>query len=148
ETIPDPKDPEKDPKKKRRIPNPSRDFTTCNAFLGTVVDQLGKKIGVPPGRWLSAGVLQLDLVDKDVKGSWVPSDPTGFLHPRPGDIFSAEHVDKKGHVQKFGHVGIVGSFDEGYWTSVDGGQGGRDGGKDYIKRVWRGLYYVGRLTGW
>jgi hypothetical protein len=147
-TVPDPKDPEPDLKKKRQIPNPSRDFTTCNAFLARVVGMLSDKIGVPAGRWLSGGVLQLDLVDKDVKGSWVPTDPTGILHPRPGDVYAAPHINKKGHVQKFGHVGIVGSFDDGLWSSVDGGQGGREGEKDYIKRVSRGIYYVGRVTGW
>ena len=132
------------------IPNPQLHFTTCNAFLGNIVGMLGAK----PGSWLSRGILELNLVDRDVKGSWIPQDPTGVKKPQAGDIYSIPHASKDGkgkvHIQPFGHVGIIGSIDATQWMSVDGGQGGRDSipQLDYIKWVPRGKYIPAMFTGW
>jgi hypothetical protein len=103
---------------------------------------------VEVGYWLGAGVLQLDLVDKDVKGSWIPKDPLGRRRPKPGDIYSRPLTLQSGHVQQFGHVGIVRTMEGSSWSSVDGGQGGRNGGKDYIKWVKRGKYHPKQINGW
>ena len=116
-------------------------LTTCNAFVGWVAKYLGAK------KLLSRGLLQLDWADKDVKGSWIPVDPTGENRPGPGDFYAAPYIDKKGNIQKFGHVGVVHSFDGSAWTTVDSGQGGRDALKDFIK--WRSRPYdPAKVTGW
>jgi len=144
ETIVDPKDPEK----KRMIPNPNRGFTTCNAFLGNMAAKLAASLGTKLGTWLGRGVLKLDLVDKDVKGSWVPVDKTGKVKFQVGDFYSRPLTLENGQVQVFGHVGIVGAFDGTSWTSLDGGQGGRKKGRDFIKWVSRGKYDVTQINGW
>jgi hypothetical protein len=127
--------------------NPERDFTTCNAFLGNMMGKLGSKIGARVGHWLAKGPLQLNQVDLDVKGSWIPVDPTGVRQFRPGDIYSMIH-EKNGFIQKFGHVGIVATIDATGWSSLDGGQGGRQAQKDYIKLAPRGAYKPTVITGW
>lgn len=143
-TVKDPKDPTKTITK----PNPERNFTTCNAFLGKMARLLGAELGVPPGKWLNAGVLQLDWVDKDLPGSWVPVDPSGKLKPQVGDFYSRPLPLSGNLVQKFGHVGIVAEFKGSNWFSVDGGQGGRSKEKDFIKKVDRKTYDPSQINGW
>jgi len=125
-----------------KVDSPDRNFTTCNAFLGT----MARKLGAKPGSWLSRGVLELIRADKDVPGSWVTAE--SGASPQRGDFYSIPLTLESGWVQKFGHVGIIGKIEDGLWTSVDGGQGGRKAGIDYIKWVPRGKLEPQKLNGW
>ena len=119
-------------------------FTTCNLTLGCLAVKLGARLGKRVGKWLSAGVLQLDWAGKDVPGSWIPSSSGGT--PKVGDFYS-----KPDGAQVFGHVGTIGEITEqGNWTAVDGGQGGYVSAnkKDFIKRVNRGKLEPSRMNGW
>lgn len=96
-------------------------MTGCNVFAQKVAYELG----VPAGKKLTSGHLDLSDVDIDVPGSWVWAN-TGEaidakLHPLPGDIFCCTNRGKP-----FGHVGIVMEIDEvtQAWKWIAAGQGG------------------------
>lgn len=125
---------------------PNLTFTTCNLFIGAIAGKLANALGKQVGPELTTGPLQLDNVNKDVPGCWVT--PKGGNVPRPGDFYSVPHKFDDGWVQKFGHVGVIGSIENGMWTSVDGGQGGRRSGVDYIKWVDRGKFDPAYFNGW
>ena len=118
-------------------------LTTCNAFVGW----LAREIGAPPGSQLASNLLQLDLADKDVPGCWVWAG-TGKM-PRPGDFYAKPFVFKDGSIQKFGHVGVI--YDVHDWLfidTVDGGQGGRSAGRDFIRWNMNKMFVGGKVTGW
>jgi hypothetical protein len=132
------------PWKEGTQPKKNTSFTCCNLTLGCLASQLGNRVGKRVGRWLGAGVLQLDWADKDVKGSWVPS--SSGRTPQVGDFYSVNHG-----AQKFGHVGTIAEITEdGAWTSCDGGQGGYVSAnkKDWIKKVFRGKLDPSKMNGW
>ena len=118
-------------------------FTTCNAFVGTIAVMVGAKAG----SWLSKGPLQLDLCNRDVPNSWVPAN--SGRSPRPGDFYAMPYIDKQGHVQQFGHVGIIYHVhDYIFIDTIDSGQGGRNSGKDYIKWRKNRIWTSGNINGW
>jgi hypothetical protein len=127
-----------------KMPKKNTTFTCCNLTLGCLAGKLGARLGKKVGRWLGAGVLQLDWADKDVPGSWIPG--SSGQSPQVGDFYSVNHG-----AQKFGHVGTIGDIGErGTWVAVDGGQGGfvSANKKDYIKRVERGKLIPSAMNGW
>jgi hypothetical protein len=109
---------------------PNLTWTCCNLFLGCMAIKLASALGKKSGRWLTAGVLELSRADKDVPGSWVT--PNGSNFPKTGDFYSISGVNQNGDFQQYKHVGIVGKIENGMWTSLDGGQGGRTKGYDMI----------------
>lgn len=124
---------------------PNLTFTCCNLFLGAMANRLGSVTGKKPGRWLAAGVLQLDKVDIDVPGCWIKASEGDF--PKPGDFFSLSGYNQNHDFQLFKHVGIVGKVDNGQWTTVDGGQGARPH-YDAVKWTDRGVISKVNLNGW
>ena len=109
--------------------------TSCNAFLGWVADQIGVKRGS-----VLRGALDISKAQGEVPGSgcWIEANSASSidagLHPQAGDFYSSPHHFKD-WTQKWGHVGVVYSFDPvaQEWTLVEGGQGGPKMGLDYIK---------------
>lgn len=125
-------------------PPKNTNFTVCNLTLGCLANKLAAKVGKKVGRWVGAGVLKLDWADKDVPGSWIPSNSGAT--PQVGDFYSVPHGS-----QQFGHVGTIYEItDQGTWTSADGGQGGYKSAnkKDFIKRVFRGKLEPSQMNGW
>lgn len=124
---------------------PNLTFTCCNLFLGAMANQLGGVLGKKPGRWLAAGVLRLDLAEKDVPGSWIEAKDGDF--PKPGDFISMSGYNQYHDFQQFKHVAIVGKVENGQWTTVDGGKGSRPY-YDAIKWIDRGPISKVDLNGW
>ena len=114
-------------------------LTSCNAFLGWAANQIGVQRGS-----VLRGALDISKAEKEVPGCWLEAN-TGEaidydLHPKSGDFYSSPHHFKatakaKAWTQKWGHVGLVYDYDEysGMWTLVQGGQGGPNAGRDFIK---------------
>jgi hypothetical protein len=125
-----------------QVPPKNTTFTTCNLTMGNLGIKLAARLGKKAGKQLAKGLLQLDAVDQDVKGCWIPSSRGGS--PKAGDFYS--RPDGK---QVFGHVGTIGEITPaGDWITVDGGQGGYRGKLDYIKKVNRGKLIPSQLNGW
>lgn len=113
-------------------------FTTCNSFAGGVAQH----IGAPAGTGLFRGYLDLSKAGQDVPGSWIPAAPGRY--PRPGDYYSRPN---RAGTQKFGHVGIVYSLENGIFLSVDGGQDNRPH-YGLIARLNNGPIESFNINGW
>src|SRR5262245_58682553 len=117
-------------------------LTSCNAFAG----KIAQEIGVPRKSVLAKGVLDISQADKEVPGCWQDANSSeaclNNITPQAGDIYSSwTKVKYKGKefIQKWGHVGIVYSFeDDGTWWLIQGGQGGPGGRVDYIR--WKNTH--------
>lgn len=119
------------------------ELTSCNPFVGWVARQIGAK----PGSVLASNTLRLDRAGTEVPGSWIV--PTSGLMPKPGDFYAQPFVSKDGWVQKFGHVGVIAAVHDWlFFDTVDGGQGGRGQGMDFIRWNMDRLYTGEHVTGW
>lgn len=128
-------------------------LTSCNSFAGRVA----LAIGVPGKSVLARGFLDISQADKEVPGCWQNANSADAcldnITPQAGDFYSGwlKYTDKSGKVvtQKWGHVGIVYEYDEdtGDWWLVQGGQGGKSLGVDYIK--WKHAKFDRtKINGW
>jgi hypothetical protein len=127
-------------------------LTSCNSFAGTVM----KEIGVSRGSVLAKGVLDISLADKEVPGCWQEANSAEAcmdnITPHPGDLYSGWFKGKykgKDFFQKWGHVGIVYSYepDTGMWWLVQGGQGGPGQKQDFIR--WKyAKFDRTKINGW
>lgn len=126
-------------------------LTSCNAFAG----KIAQEIGVPRKSVLAKGVLDISQADKEVPGCWQDATSSeaclNNITPQAGDIYSSwAKVKYKGKefIQKWGHVGIVYSFeDDGTWWLIQGGQGGPGGRVDYIR--WKNAKFDRtKINGW
>ncbi len=126
-------------------------LTSCNSFAGKVAQE----IGVPRKSVLAKGVLDISAAEKEVPGCWQEAN-TGDaclndITPQAGDIYSGWYKGKykgKDFFQKWGHVGIVYSYEpDGTWWLVQGGQGGPTAGVDYIR--WKNAKFDRtKINGW
>lgn len=118
-------------------------FTTCSSFLPVFATRIR-----------SAGMLPLETVNKfgfknsvvlhgfalNSEVGWVPysGSPAGA---KPGDFFQL------GHGGWTDHVGVILEIEDGQWSVVAGGAGGRSSNRDGVKRTT--LQPVpGGLMGW
>ena len=122
-----------------------KNTTGCNSFNGYIARSFGAKTG----SYLARGFLDISKAEKEVPGSWVWANVSeaieAGLHPKPGDFYSMPLGD-----QMFGHVGVVVDFDGASqtWTHVDGGQGGKSVGKDFIKWAKAKKFNRDKINGW
>lgn len=129
-------------------------LTSCNSFAGKVA----LAIGVPGSSVLAKGFLDISLAEKEVPGCWQDATTADAalnnITPQAGDFYSGwyEYKDSKtGKTvrQKWGHVGVVYDYEEdtGNWWLVQGGQGGKGVGVDYIK--WKyAKFDRTKINGW
>ena len=126
-------------------------LTSCNSFAGTVA----REIGVPGKSVLAKGVLDISLANKEVPGCWQEANTAeaclNDVTPNAGDIYSGWFKGKykgKDFFQKWGHVGIVYSYEpDGTWWLVQGGQGGPKSGVDFIR--WKSAKFDRTgINGW
>jgi hypothetical protein len=127
-------------------------LTSCNSFAGVIAQHLG----VPRSSVLAKGVLDISLAEKEVPGCWQEANSADAcldnITPNAGDIYSGPLTymwKGKEVTQKWGHVGIVYSYDRdsGMWWLVQGGQGGPKAGADFIR--WKEAKFDRtKLNGW
>jgi hypothetical protein len=96
--------------------------TSCNAFLGTLVNKIRTAGGLAIKTFHS-----FDL-PKAGGTAWY-WNPTPEKTPQPGDFFQ---IGTRGGMYK--HVGVIVDINYIIWTTVEGGQGGPKSGFDAIKR--------------
>lgn len=123
-------------------------LTSCNSFAGKVA----QGIGVPWKSVLAKGVLDISQAEKEVPGCWQEANSADAclndITPHAGDFYSGWYKGKD-FFQKWGHVGIVYSYEEdtGNWWLVQGGQGGPRSGVDYIR--WKYTKFDRtKINGW
>jgi hypothetical protein len=128
-------------------------LTSCNSFAGKVA----LAIGVPGKSVLAKVYLDISQAEKEVPGCWQEANTAAAclnnITPQGGCIYSGwyKYKDKTGKdvVQKWGHVGIIYDYEEDTenWWLVQGGQGGRSQGVDYIK--WKyAKFDRTKINGW
>ena len=128
-------------------------LTSCNSFAG----KIALSIGVPGRSVLAKGYLDISLAEKEVPGCWQEANTADAclndITPEAGDFYSGwfKYKDAKGKdvMQKWGHVGIVYDYepDTGNWWLIQGGQGGKSAGVDYIK--WKyAKFDRTKINGW
>lgn len=104
--------------------------TTCNAFLGVVVNNA--RIA---GKLPTSGFQSFNLSSE--KGWTWYSDAT--VQPRTGDFFQyGQKLNPKKDENRgnwfFKHVGVIIENNGGIWTTIESGQGGPTMGYDIIRR--------------
>lgn len=106
-------------------------LTSCNAFTGWFARELGSE------KYLGRFDLDTYLPKIGKEHAWVKSTPD--VRPKFGDICRHRHF----------HVGVSLDFEGDVWNRCDGGQGGKNAGRDIIKRI-RGTqaYDHTKLIGW
>lgn len=107
--------------------------TTCNAFLGVVVEKVRAAGGLAKTQFPS-----FDL-PKAGGAAW-SFYPQPERSPKPGDFYELGKrvkVGKNGELLQFQHVGIILSVNDSSWETADSGQGGPGIGYDRIKRCKR-----------
>src|SRR5262249_31586478 len=87
-------------------------LTSCNAFAG----KIAQEIGVPRKSVLAKGVLDISQADKEVPGCWQDANSSEACL----NNITPQYKGKE-FIQKWGHVGIVYSFeDDGTWWLIQG----------------------------
>jgi hypothetical protein len=116
-------------------------FTSCNSVAGGIVQNMIRENRLPERKRLKTGLLQLNLTDEDVAGSWVPAKRGWY--PRPGDLYSRHSKTRN---QKFGHTGIVISVENRILKTFDGGQDWRP--HMGVAKVMEEPYDAAKVNGW
>jgi hypothetical protein len=127
-------------------------LTSCNSFAGKVA----QAIGVPGTSVLAKGFLDISQAEKEVPGCWQEANSADAclenITPHAGDFYSSWFKGEykgKPFFQKWGHVGIVYSYEEdtGNWWLVQGGQRPRGSKVDFIK--WKyAKFDRTKINGW
>jgi hypothetical protein len=110
--------------------------TTCNAFLGQLVNKTRMAGGQAIQNFKSFNLPAAG----GAAWHWYPD---GDLKPQAGDLFQ---IGTRGGM--FKHVGVILSIGENSWETVEGGQGGPSMGFDMIKRKGPSPFPPTSFMGW
>lgn len=119
--------------------------TTCNVFLGTLVNKIFDAGGMERKRFDS-----FDL--QGTGGNAWHYYPNASQQPQAGDFFQiGKPGPDRAHAKKggtFKHVGVILQIGGGVWTTIESGQGGPTLGYDKIKRKGPSAFPPSLFMGW